>query len=78
MNASLKDRKPSSELKEHLGLDSIRNCIRRGRLRWFGNVERWGNDSFVKKCREVVVEVQQRKGTQTLKDLVPSCGRCQE
>ena len=39
-NVTLKDRNPSSELRECLGLDSIMNCIRRGRLRWFGNVER--------------------------------------
>ena len=47
-NVTLKDRKPS-ELRECLGLDSIRNCIRRGRLRWFGHVERC-RDHVVKKC----------------------------
>ena len=30
---TLKDRKPSSKLREHLGLDSIRNRNRRGRFR---------------------------------------------
>ena len=34
-NVTLSDRKAFSELKEHFCLDSIRNCIRRGRLRWF-------------------------------------------
>mgnify|MGYP001793693180 CR=1 FL=1 len=43
-NVTLKDRKPS-ELREHLGLDSIRNCIRRGRLRWFDHVKRCTDDS---------------------------------
>ena len=61
-NVTLKDRKPSSELRLHLGLDSIRNCIRRGRLRWFGHVERCSDDSMVKKCRDIVFEGQQRKG----------------
>ena len=53
---------PSSELREHLDFDSIRNCIRRCRLRWFGYVERCSDDSMVKKCRDTVVEGQQRKG----------------
>ena len=61
-NVTLKDRKPSSELKEHLGLDSIRNCIRRSSLKWFGHVERCSDDSVVKKCRDIVTEGQQRKG----------------
>ena len=48
-NVTLKDRKPSSELRERLGLDSIRNCIRGGRLKWFGHVERCSDDSMMKK-----------------------------
>ena len=60
-NVTLKDRKPSSELREPLGLNSIRNCIRRGRLMWFGHVERCSDYSMVKKCRDIVVEGQQRK-----------------
>ena len=53
-NVTLKDTKPSLELKKRLGLDSnsIRNCIRRGRLRWFGDLERCSDDSTVKKCRK--------------------------
>ena len=60
-NDILKDRKPS-ELREHLGLDSIRNCIGRGWLKWFVHVERYSDDSVVKKWRDIVVEGQQRKG----------------
>ena len=59
-NVPLTDRKPSSELRKHLGLDSIRNCIRRYRLSWFGHLQRCSDDS-VKKCRDIVVEGQQRK-----------------
>ena len=51
-NVTVKNRNPSSELREHLDLDSIRYCITRGRLRWFGHVERCSVDSMVKKCRE--------------------------
>ena len=49
-NVALKDRKPSSELGKRLGLDSIKNCVRRGRLRCFGRVEKCSDDSMVKKC----------------------------
>ena len=52
----MKDRKASHKLKEDLGLVSIRNCIQRGRPRWFGHVEIMEKDSLVKKCREMVVE----------------------
>ena len=47
---------------ERLNINSIRNCIRRGRLTWFGDVKRCSNDSQVKKCRGLVAEGQQRKG----------------
>ena len=65
---TLKDRKPLSGLI----FDCTRNCIRSGSLRWFGpGRERCSDDSVVKKCRDIVVEEQQRK---TSKDFVPSCG----
>ena len=35
--------------------DGVRNCIRRGRLRLFGHVERWSDDSVVIICRDIVV-----------------------
>ena len=54
-NATLKDRKPS-ELRECLFLDSIRNCIRRGRFWLYGHVERCSVESVVKKCRDTVVK----------------------
>ena len=60
-NVPMTDRKPSSELRKHLGPYSFRNCIRRYRLRWFGRVERCSDDSMVKKYRDIVVEGQQRK-----------------
>ena len=60
----LNDRKPSSELRECLGLDSIRNCISGGKLRWFDHVERCSDasvDNMVKICRDIVVEGQQKR-----------------
>ena len=55
-DVTLKDRKPSSELREHLGLDSTRNCIRGGRLRWFSNAEKCSDYSVEKKCKNIAVE----------------------
>ena len=60
-NITLKDRNPSSELSECLGLDRIRDCIRKGRLILFGHVERCSDNVVMKKCRNIVVEWQQKK-----------------
>jgi len=37
---TLKDRVASDELLSRLGIESITEVVRRGRLRWFGHVER--------------------------------------
>ena len=37
---SLKDRKRSADLYSLLGVQSVDKVVRRGRLRWFGHVER--------------------------------------
>ena len=37
---SLKDRKHSVDLYSLLGVQSVDEVVRRGRLRWFGHVER--------------------------------------
>ena len=49
-------------MRECWGLGTTKNYIKRGRLRWFGHVERCSDDSVVKKCRDIVVDGQQRKG----------------
>ena len=61
---TLKGRKSSHELRDRMVLVSIRNCIQKGRLRWFRHVEGMYKDSWVKKYKEfVVVEVdQERRG----------------
>ena len=56
------DRKSSGELRDHLGLVNIRNCIQRRRLRWIGNVERMANGSWVRQCKEFVVEGHSGRG----------------
>ena len=55
-NMTLNYRKSSDELRDRLSFVIIRNCIQRGRLRWFGHVEGVDKDSWVKKLREIVVE----------------------
>ena len=54
---SLKDRKPSVDLYSLLGVQSVAEVVRRGRLRWFGHVERKSADDWVSACRNVVVAV---------------------
>ena len=53
---SLKDRKPSDELLSHLGIECVETKIQRGRLRWFGHVERKNEEDWVKKCTKLDVD----------------------
>ena len=52
---SLKDRKCSEDLYSLLGVQSVDEVVRRGRLRWFGHVERKSGDDWVSACGNVVV-----------------------
>ena len=52
---SLNDRKRSVDLYRLLGVQSVDEVVRRGRLRWFGHVERKSEDDWVSACRNVVV-----------------------
>ena len=40
MGVSLKDRKRSEDLYNLLGINCVADVVRRGRLRWFGHLER--------------------------------------
>ena len=46
----LKDRLPSKELRERLGVDDIPLVMQQNRLRWYGHVLRKDDDDWVKKC----------------------------
>ena len=59
---TLKDRKSSQELLGRLGVEDVVEVVRRGRLLWFGHVERKSQDDWVKMCRDLVVEGTRRKG----------------
>ena len=57
---TLKDQKPSAELLNRLGIDDVSDVVTRGRLRWFGYVERKSADDWVSACR--VLEVEGSRG----------------
>ena len=52
----LKDRLPSKELRERLGIDDLALVLQQNRLRWYGHVLRKEDDDWVKKCMEYEVE----------------------
>ena len=56
------DRKANVELLSRLGIESISAIVRRGRLRWFGHVERKEPDDWVSACRSMVVECVKDRG----------------
>ena len=61
-NKSLRDGKASAELRERLGLLSIREVISRNRLRWFGHVERMKLSSWARRIVEVEVPGSRSRG----------------
>ena len=59
---TLKDRKSSEELRGRLGIECVTDVVRRGRLRWFGHVERKSVDDCVAACRNLVVDGKRCRG----------------
>jgi len=59
---TLKDRKSSVELINKLGIESVCDRVRQGRLRWFGHVERRDADDWVSGCRNLKVEGARGRG----------------
>ena len=58
----LSDKKASAELLSRLDIESVSVVVRRGRLRWFGHVERKQPDDWVSACRHIVVESVKGRG----------------
>jgi len=58
----LKDRFPSKELSERLGIDDIALVLQQNRLRWYGHVLRKEDDGWVKKYMEYEVEGPRPRG----------------
>ena len=59
---SLKDRRSSVDLYQSLGIENVAEVVRRGRLRWFGHVERKDKEDWVSACRYLVVEGTRPRG----------------
>ena len=57
----LKDRLPSKELRERLGVDDIALILQQNRLHWYGHVLR-KDDDWVKKCMEYEGEGSRPRG----------------
>ena len=57
---TLKDKVPTVELRRMLGVEGVVEVMRRGRLRWFGHVERKEVDDWVSACSNF--EVADNKG----------------
>ena len=50
-SVSLKDRIPSKKLNSFLGVSRVTDVVKRGRLRWFGHLERKCVDDWVSACK---------------------------
>jgi len=61
-NVKVKDRVPSKELRERLGIDDIILLLQQNRLRWYGHVLRKEDTDWVKKCVEYEVECSRSRG----------------
>ena len=74
----LKDRLPSKELRERLGVDDIALILQQNRLCWYGHVLR-KDDDWVKKCMEYEVGGSRPRGRpkRTWKEVVQEdCQAC--
>jgi len=58
----LKDRLPSKELRERLGINDTALVLQQNRLRWYGHVLRKDYDDWVKKCMEYEVQDPRPRG----------------
>ena len=59
---SLKDRRRSEDSCNLLGINCVVDVVRRGRLRWFGHLERTSVDDWMSDCRGLVVEEARGRG----------------
>ena len=49
---ALRDKVPTVELRRRLGIEDVVEVMRRGRLTWFGHIERKEVDDWVSACRK--------------------------
>jgi len=61
-NVEVKDRVPSKESRDRLGIDDIILIVQQNRLQWHGHVLRKEDTDWVKKCMEYEVESSRPTG----------------
>jgi len=61
-SVKLKDRVPSTELRERPGIDNIILMLQQNRLRWYGHVLQKQDTDWVKKCMEYEMEGSRPRG----------------
>ena len=61
-NVKVKDKVPSKELRERLGIHYIILVLQQNRLRWYGHVLRKEDTDWGKKCMEHEVEGSRPSG----------------
>ena len=59
---SLRDHQTSEELRGRVGIRRIGDMMAESRLRWLGHVSRKDENSWVRKCSELVVEGVRPRG----------------
>ena len=59
---TLRDRVSTDTLYDRLGVDSITGVVTRGRLRWFGHVERKPDSDWTKGCTQLEVKGVRGRG----------------
>ena len=59
---TLRDQINSEVLRQRLGIESVTEMVRKGRLRWFGHLERMEDDDWVSACRNLKVEGKRDRG----------------
>ena len=59
---SLKARNRSVDLRERMGITGVEEVVERGRLRWFGHLERKQEGDMISACRRLLVEGKRRVG----------------
>src|SRR6267154_1692014 len=60
---TMKDRRSCEKLRQGLSIESVDSVVSRGRLRWYGHVERKTAVDWISKCRKLEVEGVIRKGS---------------
>ena len=66
----LKDRKQSDVLYSLLGIQSVTEVVRHGRLRWFGHLERKSGVDWMLACRNVEVVGEKCRGRETWREFL--------